>query len=111
MIKKRRIWLEVHEQIQVAVRASLAPGDRSEYGDPMRATFRRHAHDLRAASAQPIETQHVIGHPSRVSPCALGQLSQRLAERQRFPRYRPRSTLTRRFAGNQIGRCNIYGQA
>ena len=28
--KKRRAWLEVHEQIQVAVRAGLSPGDRAE---------------------------------------------------------------------------------
>ena len=27
VIKKRGSWLEVHQQIQVAVRASLSPGD------------------------------------------------------------------------------------
>ena len=35
VIKKRRTWLEIHQQIQVAVRASISPGDRAEYGDPM----------------------------------------------------------------------------
>ncbi len=65
MIKKRCTRLEVHEQIQVAVRTSLAAGDGAEHGDPVHATFLRDAQDLRAASPQPLQRQHVFGHPTR----------------------------------------------
>jgi hypothetical protein len=33
MIKKRCTWLEVHEQIQIAVQASLSSGDGAEHGE------------------------------------------------------------------------------
>ena len=68
VIEKRRAWLEVHEQIQVAVRASLSPSDGAEHGDPAGPVLARDAEDLRAAAAQSLQCQHVIGHPSRVSP-------------------------------------------
>ena len=68
VIKKRGTRLEVHQQIQVAVRASLSPGDGAEHGDPMSPALLRDAEDLWAAAAQPIQCQHVIPHPSRVSP-------------------------------------------
>jgi hypothetical protein len=71
VIKKRRTRLEVHEQVQVAVRASLAPGDGAEHGDPMSLALPRDAEDLRAAAAKPFQCQHVTGHPSSVSPHAL----------------------------------------
>ncbi len=67
MIKKRRTRLEVHQQIQVAIRASLSPGDGAEHGDPMSPALPRDAEDLWAAAAQPIQCQHVIRHPLRVS--------------------------------------------
>jgi hypothetical protein len=66
VIKKRSTRLEVHEQIQVAVRTSFAAGNGSEHGDPMRATLPRDAQDLRAPSAEPFQCQHVFGHPTRV---------------------------------------------
>jgi hypothetical protein len=53
VIKKRRAWLEVHEQVQVAVRTSFSPGDGAEHGDPMSPALPRDAYDLRAAAAQP----------------------------------------------------------
>jgi hypothetical protein len=85
VIKKRCTRLEVHEQIQVAVRTSFAPGDGTEDGDPVRATLARDAKDLRAASAQPLQRQHVIGHHSRVSRRTSAQLDpRRSAERQRL---------------------------
>jgi hypothetical protein len=43
VIKKRRTWLEIDKQIQVAVRTSLSPGDGAEHGHPVRATFLRDA--------------------------------------------------------------------
>ena len=55
VIKKRRPWLEVHEQIQVAVRASLSPGDRAEHGDPVSPALPCDAEDLRAAAAEPLQ--------------------------------------------------------
>src|SRR5580704_5712030 len=60
VIKKRGTWLEVHEQIQVAVRASLSPGDGAEHRDPMRPTLPRDAEDLCAATAQPFHGRHFI---------------------------------------------------
>jgi hypothetical protein len=53
VIKKRGTWLDVHQQIQVAGRASLSPGDRTEYGDPMSPALLREAEDLRATAAHP----------------------------------------------------------
>jgi hypothetical protein len=70
VIKKRRTWLEVHEQIQVTVRASLSPGDGAEHGDPMSPALPRDAEDLRAAAAESLQCQDVIGHASSVSPRA-----------------------------------------
>ena len=68
MIKKRGTRLEVHQQIQVAVRASLSPGNGAKDGDPVNPAFLCYAENLRAAAAQPIQCQHVIRHSSRVSP-------------------------------------------
>jgi hypothetical protein len=68
VIKKRRTWLEIHEQIQVAVRASLSPGDGAEHGDPVSPALPRDAEDLRAAAAESLQGQRVIGHVSSVSP-------------------------------------------
>jgi len=53
VIKKRRTWLEVHEQIQIAVRASLSPGDGAEHRDPMSPTIPRDREDLGAESRRP----------------------------------------------------------
>jgi len=69
MIKKGSTLLKVHEQVYIAAWASLAPRDRAEHCDPMSLTLPRDAEDLLAAAAQPFNGQHVIGHPSRVSPC------------------------------------------
>ena len=68
VIEKRRAGLEVHEQIQVAVRASLAPGDGAEHGDPAGPVLTRDAEDLQATAAQSLQCQQVIGHPPSVSP-------------------------------------------
>ncbi len=65
VIEKRRTRLEIHEQVQVAVLASLSPGDGTEHGHPMGPALPRDAEDLRAASAQPFQWQHVVGHLSR----------------------------------------------
>lgn len=74
VIKKRCAWLEIHEQIQIAVRASLSPGDGAEHCDPMRPTPPRDAKDLRATSAQRLEGQHVIGHTLSVPAHSQGDL-------------------------------------
>jgi hypothetical protein len=68
VIEKRRTRFEIHQQIQVAVRASLSPGDRAEYGDPMSFALPRDAEDLRAAAAEPLQCQNIIAHASSVSP-------------------------------------------
>jgi hypothetical protein len=70
VIKERRTWLEIHQQVQVAVRASLSPGDGAEHGDPMSSALPRDAEDLRTPTAEPLECQHVISHESSVSPRA-----------------------------------------
>jgi len=70
MIKKGGARFEVHEQVQVAVWASLAPGDGAEHRDPMSLALPGDAEDLRAAAAQPFQGHHVIGHSLRVSPHA-----------------------------------------
>jgi len=70
VIKKRSTRLEVHEQIQVAVRASLTPGDGAGHGYPTSPALPRDAKDLRAATAEPLQGQHVIAHTSSVSPRA-----------------------------------------
>ncbi len=67
VIKKGGAWLKVHKQVQIAVWASLSPGDRAEHRDPMSPALPRHTEDLRAAAAEPFQGQHVIGHFSRVS--------------------------------------------
>ena len=88
VIEKRGAWLEVHEQIEVAVRTSLAPGDGAEHGDALRATFPRDAQNLRPASAQSLQRQHLIRHDSSVSPHPGAELDQRAtwAERHLSPR-------------------------
>ena len=101
MIKKGGAWLKIHEQVKIAVWASLSPSDRAEHGDPMSPALPRDAEDLRAAAAQPLKSQHVIGHPSRVSPRALATLrtaSERAPRRAiRVRRAEPDDpTLTRR---------------
>jgi hypothetical protein len=68
VIKKRRTWLEVHEQIHVAVRAGLSPGDGAEHGDPMSPALPRDTEDLGAAAAESLECQRFIGHALSVSP-------------------------------------------
>jgi len=70
VIKKRRTWLEVHEQLQIAVRASLSPGDGAEHGDPMSPALPGDAEDLRTAAAESLQYQDVIRHVSSVSPRA-----------------------------------------
>jgi hypothetical protein len=61
VIKKRRACLEVHKEIQIAVGASLAPGDRAEYCDAMCSVFPRDTEDLRAAAAQAVPGQYDVG--------------------------------------------------
>jgi hypothetical protein len=68
VIKKRRARLEIHKEIQIAVSASLAPGDRAEYCDSVCSAFPRDTEDLRAAAAQAVQGQHVVVHPPRVPP-------------------------------------------
>jgi hypothetical protein len=67
VIKKRCAWLEVHEQIQIAVRASLSPGNGAEHRDPARPPLLRNAQDLYPAAPQPLQRQRVIDHDSSVS--------------------------------------------
>jgi hypothetical protein len=62
MINKGGTRLEIYEQVQIAVWASLSPGDGAEYRDPVRPALPRDAEDLRAAAAQRLQGQHVIGH-------------------------------------------------
>jgi len=68
VIKKGSAWLEIHEQVEIAVWTSLSPSDRAEHRDPMSPALPRDAKDLCAAAAQSLHGQHVIGHPPRVSP-------------------------------------------
>jgi carbonic anhydrase len=68
VIKKGGTWLEIHEQVQIAVWASLSFGDGAEYRDVVSPALPRGAEDLRAAAAQSAQGQHVIGHASKVSP-------------------------------------------
>jgi hypothetical protein len=81
VIKKGGAWLKIHEQVKIAVWASLSPGDRAEHGDPMSPALPRDAEDLCAAAAQPLKSQRVISHPSRVSPRALATLRTRYGVR------------------------------
>jgi hypothetical protein len=81
VIKKGGTWLKVDQQVKIAAWTSLSSSDCAEYGDPMSPALPRDAEDLCAASAQPLHGQHVIGHPSRVSPGALPTL--RASEMQR----------------------------
>ena len=67
VIKKRGAWLKIHEQVKIAVWASLSPSDRAEHRDPMSPAPPRDTEDLRSAAAQPFQGQHVFGHPLRVS--------------------------------------------
>ncbi len=52
VIKEGCTWLEVHEQIQVAVRTGLPPSDRAEHSDPMSPALPRNAKDLRASATK-----------------------------------------------------------
>ena len=67
VIKERCTWLEIHEQIEIAVWVSLASSDRTEDGDPTSPPLPRDAEDLCAAASQTLHSQHVVGHPSRVT--------------------------------------------
>jgi hypothetical protein len=67
VIKKRYAWLEVHEQIQIAVRARLSPGNGAEHRDPARPPLLRNAQDLHPPAAQPLQRQRLIDHDSSVS--------------------------------------------
>jgi hypothetical protein len=87
VIKKGSAWFKINKQVKIAVWAGLSPSDRAKHRDPMSPALSRDAEDLRAAAAQPLKSQHVLGHPSRVSPRALAtrQTSsevQRLSGRQ-----------------------------
>jgi hypothetical protein len=74
VIKKRGAWLKVHQQVKVATRASLSPGDGAEYRDPMSPALPRDGEDLRTATAQLFQGQHLVGHSSRVSPLVSSTL-------------------------------------
>lgn len=73
LIKKRGTRLEIHEQIQIAIWASLSPSNGTEHCEPMSPARARDAQYLRAAAAQTLQGQHIIGHPSRVPPQALAE--------------------------------------
>ena len=75
VIKKGGAWLKIHEQVKIAVWASLTSSDRAEHRDPMSPALRRDAEDFRAPEAQPFHGQHVIGHYSTVSPRTCWTLS------------------------------------
>jgi hypothetical protein len=68
VIKKRSAWLEIHQQVEIAIWASLSPSDRAEHCNPMSPALPRDAKNLCSAAAQSLHGQHVIGHPPRVSP-------------------------------------------
>jgi hypothetical protein len=68
VIKERRACLEVHKQIQIAVGASLAPGDRAEHCDSMCSALPRDTEDLHATAAQAVQGQYYVVHPPRVPP-------------------------------------------
>jgi hypothetical protein len=73
LIKKRGARLEIHEQVQVATWVSLTPGNGTEYRDPMSSARVRDPQDLRTVTTRTLQGQHVIGHPSRVSPQAQAE--------------------------------------
>jgi hypothetical protein len=54
VIKEGCAWLEIHEQVQIAMWAGLSPSDRAEHRNPMSPVLPRDAEDLRAAAAQPL---------------------------------------------------------
>jgi hypothetical protein len=66
VIEKGGARLEVHQQVKITARMGPSPGDRAEHGNPMSPALPGDAEDLRAASAQSLHGQHVIGHPSSV---------------------------------------------
>lgn len=66
VIKKGGTLLKIYEQIEITPRTSLSPSDRTEHRDPMSPTPSCDTEDLCAASAQPLQRQHIINHPSRV---------------------------------------------
>ncbi len=68
VIKKRGALLKIHEQVEVTAGVGLSPGDRAEYCDPISPALACNTEDLCAASAQPLQRQHIIDHHSRVSP-------------------------------------------
>jgi hypothetical protein len=70
VIKERRTGLEIHEQVEITVWASLAPSDRTEHRDPMCPMLPRNVENLGSTAAQILHGQHVTGHPSRVTPRA-----------------------------------------
>jgi hypothetical protein len=86
VIKKGGAWLKVHEQIQIAVWASLSSGDGAEHRDPASPAIPRDAEDLRAAAAQALQVQHIIGHGSKVSPHA--EITRSLPSENRWSAWR-----------------------
>ncbi len=95
VIKKGSAWLEIHEQVQIAIWMCLSPSDGAEHRDPMSPALPRDAKDFPAAAAQPLEGKYVIGHPSRVSPPApplkLGHVANALIRRAAWPFRQARS--------------------
>jgi hypothetical protein len=69
MVQKGGTRFEIDKQIHIAARVSLSPSDRAEHRDSISPALERDAEDLGAATAQPFEGQHIIGHLSRVTPC------------------------------------------
>jgi hypothetical protein len=68
MIQQRRTFLKVHQEVQVTIGVSLAPGHRPEHCNPVRPAPPRDAQDLRTATTQASQRQHLISHPTSVAP-------------------------------------------
>lgn len=71
MIEQGGARLKVHQKVQVATWVSLASRDRTEHSDPRSPAPSCDAEDLRAAAAESLKGEDIIGHPSRVSPQAV----------------------------------------
>ncbi len=79
MVQKGGTRFEIDKQIHIAAWVSLSPSDRAEHSDPMSPALERDAEDLGAATAQPFEGQHIIGHLSSLTPRGLEVASDHLA--------------------------------
>jgi hypothetical protein len=64
VINERGAFVEVHEQIEVAVLARLSPCDRSEHRDPASPADPGNAQDLRTPEAQFLQSQPAADHSS-----------------------------------------------